>query len=83
MGHVLLEQKEEKWDFVERNAEDANEKRKRKLQKGQRDIIRRKGNGGRKPPQSSGDQLLISTGEFAINNVHAVHQDLLFKGKEN
>ena len=82
MEHVFVEQKEEKWDFVERNAENVDERRKRKRQREYREQLNRKGNGGRKPQQNLGNQLLISTGEFVISNVHVVHQDLLFKGKK-
>ena len=36
--HVFVGQKEEKWDFVERSAEDVDEKRKRKAQREQKGL---------------------------------------------
>ena len=81
MEHVSVEQKEEKWDFVEGSVEgDGDEKRKMLIQKGQRDLQRKKGNGERKSQLSLENQLWISTGEFVISNVQEVSLDSLFKG---
>ena len=52
--HVSVEQKEEKWDTVAKNVEGADGKR--KAQKGQRDLRKGKGNGGRKSLLSLGNQ---------------------------
>ena len=54
MEHVSVEQKEEKWDTVAKNVEGADGKR--KAQKGQRDLRKGKGNGGRKSLLSLGNQ---------------------------
>ena len=52
--HVSVEQKEEKWDTVAKSVEGAEGKR--KAQKGQRDLRKGKGNGGRKSLLSLGNQ---------------------------
>ena len=76
MEHVSVEQKEEKWDFVEGSVVgDADERRKIMTQKGQRDLQSEKGNGERKSQLSLENQLWISTGEFVISNVQEVRPD--------
>ena len=80
MEHVSVEQKEEKWDFVEGSVGDGDEKRKIMIQKGQRDLQREKGNGERKSQLSLENQLWINTGEFVISNVQEASPDSLFKG---
>ena len=53
--HVSVEQKEEKWDFVAKNVDDADGRR--KVQKGgQRDLRSGKGNGEGKSQLSLGNQ---------------------------
>ena len=51
---MSVEQKEEKWDTVAKSVEGAEGKR--KAQKGQRDLRKGKGNGGRKSLLSLGNQ---------------------------